>query len=143
MKRNKISIIVLSVILTIVICIISKEINVTYIFSTLVYSNGDNSDILFSKESGFYDHEFKLYIFAPTQEIYYTLDGSDPDQNSLKYTQPIIVGDASLNSNVYSMRTDVTTRFLDVLDENYIDLSNEPKYQLPNKPVDKCNVIFN
>lgn len=36
------------------------------------------SNLLFSKPSGFYEDPFTLEISAPTSEIYYTLDGTEP-----------------------------------------------------------------
>lgn len=62
----------------------------------------------FSVESGFYDNAFELEITADKDEvIYYTLDGSEPDIDSMHYTGPISITDASVNENVYSARTDL------------------------------------
>ena len=70
------------------------------------------------------------------------MDGSDPDKNSIKYETPIKISDASLNENVYSMRADVSARFLeDEIIENGGEVQKEPIYKLPEYPVDKCNVI--
>lgn len=63
---------------------------------------------VFSAESGFYEQDFLLELEAAGNErIYYTLDGSDPDGESLLYQEPIPIGDASLNENVYAKRTDL------------------------------------
>ena len=44
-------------------------------------------EFFLSRESGFYKEPFTLYIDGPsTSDIYYTLDGSEPDEKSLKYT---------------------------------------------------------
>ena len=52
---------------------------------------------------------FQLELFAPIgTEIYYTLDGSTPNENAIKYTEPILIGDATEKDNIYSMRTDVS-----------------------------------
>lgn len=62
----------------------------------------------FSKESGFYDDEFLLELSSvPDTEIYYTLDGSEPDVDSILYEEPIFIGDASQNDNIYAARTDL------------------------------------
>ena len=38
------------------ICMISKEANIKYIIGGMIYgTSGNNSDIIFSKESGFYE----------------------------------------------------------------------------------------
>ncbi len=81
----------------------------------------------FSRESGFYEEPFELRLTAPFgTEIYYTLDGSEPDENAILYTTPIFVDDATSHPNVYSMRT---------------DMADNPKYKLPDYPVDKCTVV--
>lgn len=96
-------------------------------------------NMIFSKESGFYDQEFRLRIYAPTEEIYYTLDGSDPDKNSLKYENAILVKDASDNPNVYAMDPNVTASFLEEEIEMYS--ANPEPYQLPDYKIDKCTVV--
>jgi len=80
----------------------------------------------FSHDSGFYQEEFYLKMTA--QEdccIYYTLDGSEPTQESFCYKSPILITDATDNPNVYSLRDDIS------LDPVYV----------PEYPVDKCNVV--
>ena len=76
---------------------------------------------VFSHDSGFYEGSFSLSISAfHAEEIYYTLDGSTPDENSLKYPGPIRITDATQNENTYSMRTDVSVGF-------YTDLLGQAK----------------
>ena len=93
---------------------------------------------VFSHDSGFYEGSFSLSISAfHAEEIYYTLDGSTPGENSLKYTGPIRITDATQNENTYSMRTDVSVGF-------YTDLLGQgegPGYTAPDFPVDKCTVV--
>ena len=49
-----------------------------------------------SLESGSYFSAQKLTISAgENAEIYYTTDGSEPDENSLKYTQPITISEST------------------------------------------------
>lgn len=63
----------------------------------------------FSVESGFYEEGFKLSIRAGLgEEIYYTLDGSEPTNRSIKYTGKIKIGDASDEANVYASRKDLS-----------------------------------
>lgn len=116
-----------------------------------------DSDFYFSAASGFYDYEFDLTIVAPTDEIYYTLDGSEPDKDSIHYSRSIHISDASDNENVYSVRTDTTTGFLteEIEDsqnayEEYVNEHQEiislgrveaPAYKVPDYNVDKCSVI--
>lgn len=103
---------------------------------------GDNkyTELTFSENSGFYEDTFQLEIFAPAgTEIYYTLDGSVPDEHALKYTEPILINDATANQNVYSVKEDVTAGFLkdDILTHGQIP----PDYMSPSFLVDKCTVI--
>ena len=57
---------------------------------------------VFSAESGFYDSEFMLSISAQEgEEIYYTLDGSIPDENDTLYTEEIVVKNISDTPNRY------------------------------------------
>ena len=95
----------------------------------------------FSRESGFYDEEFDLAISAPSgMQVYYTLDGSEPSEASIRYEGPIHLKDASENENVYSVREDVSTAFCYDLIEEYSYEKNSD-YKLPDYKVDKCNVV--
>ena len=80
----------------------------------------------FSRESGFYDSEFKLSLSAPEgYSIYYTLDGSDPTVDSNRYETPISVYDRSPEANVYSEVTDIDYGL----------------YTAPEDPVDKAMIV--
>lgn len=93
---------------------------------TLYHTTAQGStNIHFSHDSGFYEEPFYLEIHVPSGEIYYTLDGSEPDRNATRYTGPIYIGDASAQENVLSARTDISSW----------------KVTVPTEPVDKCTVL--
>lgn len=92
----------------------------------------DRTGLTFSRESGFYEEPFALELSAPIgTKIFYTLDGSVPDETAFLYTAPIIIDDATLHPNVYSMRTDLA----------YEATMEGFPYQLPDYAVDKCTVV--
>lgn len=96
-------------------------------------------EVFFSVEPGFYEESFKLEMSTKSGTIYYTLDGTVPDKNSIKYENPILITDATENDNVYSMRTDVSTGF----DKEEIEKisSNAPGYQVPDYKIDKATIV--
>lgn len=80
----------------------------------------------FSKESGFYEEDFWLTIDGGNgREVYYTLDGSIPTKESFKYSEPLLMQNASLNDNRWCIRTDLT--------------GNE--YEISEELVDKANIV--
>ena len=99
-----------------------------------------SAPVAFSMQSGFYNDAFYLELDAGKNDIYYTLDSSDPDKNSIRYTEPILIKDASENGNVYSLIEDVTPyNDVELLEKN--GLSRLYKYQIPQQPVDKATVV--
>lgn len=81
-----------------------------------------------SVESGFYEEDFYLEIKAPIGcQIFYTMDGTEPTTDAIRYTQPILIKDVSSNPNIYS-----------AVEEMYIW---DEKGYMPRNEVDKCNVI--
>ena len=78
---------------------------------------------VFSAESGFYDEEFLLSIQAGEgQKIYYTLDGSVPDENSTLYTDEILVYNPSSNPNVYKSVQNIVKDWLsEPVDSTLVD----------------------
>ncbi len=64
----------------------------------------------FSTPAGLYDEEFTLEIYGSEDfTIRYTLDGSEPDDNSPIYEQPILIVDRSPEDNDLSMITGMST----------------------------------
>ena len=102
------------------------------------------SRIIFSRPSGFYQDAFTLRIKAPTNEIYYTLDGTEPvrgQENTFRYEGGIEITDVTPQDNVHSARTDVTHSFdTDLLEEYAKDYPGKG-YQVPEDPVDKCTIL--
>lgn len=96
----------------------------------------------FSCESGFYNEPFYLELSAPPNaKIYYTLDCSDPDVNSIEYHSPILIESVSDKANTHSMRTDVSVGFYSDLIEGNDTVISAPKYTAPDYPVKKCMVV--
>jgi hypothetical protein len=63
----------------------------------------------FSHTAGFYSEPFDLTLEGyKTYSVYYTTDGSIPDENSTLYTGPIHIEDATSQPNTVSMRTDIS-----------------------------------
>lgn len=82
----------------------------------------------FSHESGFYEKEFKLMLKASKGEtIYYTLDGSEPTEESLRYREAITITDTSGNPNVCNAAKNV--------------VQDWKAYKPDNTPVDKARVV--
>lgn len=63
---------------------------------------------VFSKEEGFYQEEFLLELSAQKNQIYYTLDGSEPDMGDYLYTEPISISIKEQNADNWSVRDDIT-----------------------------------
>ena len=99
--------------------------------------------VSFSAASGFYDDPFYLELSANGGDIYYTLDSTDPDENSLRYTGPILIRDASPNENVYSMITETSVYLKSsLLGYSGISISSGINhFGLPKNPVDKATVV--
>ena len=93
-----------------------------------------------SAESGFYDDEFYLSIASSGDSpIYYTLDGSAPDENSPVYTKPIRVYDRSDEPNLVVNVPNTISNYL----EEYVEEGSEiVRIEQPiEEPVDKAFII--
>lgn len=81
---------------------------------------------IFEVTSGFYEEAFALHLYSPNGEkIYYTLDGSEPAEDSFLYENSIWITDNSQEENRYAGRTDLTPT----------------KDYTPDFPVDKAVVV--
>ena len=104
-------------------------------------TNGTGVDaVTFSRASGFYDDPFDLELRFDGGKIYYTLDSSDPDENSIPYEGPIHITDASANENVYCMNEDLSLEYhRDII--KHAGQSVHYGYRLPQSKVDKITVV--
>lgn len=133
MKIKKCVIMIGTMIILVLACGIKNKTDLKYLYAGVVYGskNQVGSELFFSKSNGFYEDSFYLDIYAPTEEIYYTLDGSEPTKESLKYTESLLIKDASENENIHSMREDLSAGFI----------AEEEKYQTPDYLIDKCTIL--
>lgn len=134
-KNRRFKGVIIITIISIVLIVILAEYRRTRAFVA-----DDIPQITFSRESGFYNDDFDLSIYTSKGDIYYTLDGTTPTCESIKYEGPIHLSDASQNENVYSMREDVSTGFYENLIEEYA-VYEAPGYKAPDFKIDKCNVV--
>ena len=89
--------------------------------------SNSSEEIVFSHKSGFYKDNFQLEITCPdpTAKIYYTTDGSIPDEASTLYSKPISLKNRTNEPNLLSAKTGIS------VGENYT----------PREKVTKANVI--
>ena len=94
---------------------------------------------LFFKRIRIFNEEFDLKISSIGGTIFYTLDGSIPTCNSIKYDGPIHILDASENDNVYSNKVDISQIYIINALNDFVmgDLSDI----IPQYKIDKCTVI--
>ena len=94
-------------------------------------------EIIFSKESGFYNSEFLLSLSTSSEslQIFYTEDGTDPTNSTTVklYTEPIKIKDRSQEENYYS-------NYEEDLDSP-LSISIFFGYKKPPFPIEKAMVI--
>lgn len=102
------------------------------IFSIIISIMSDNvQNPVFSVDSGFYDEPFELTLSAGYgNKIYYTLDGSNPIDNGMLYTDSINIYDISEEENIISSRKDISIEIVECQDES--------EYGFLDKKVDKA-----
>ena len=99
-----------------------------YVIEESKYLQGEEYIPQLSVKSGFYEEEFVLEINAPVgYDIYYTVDGTEPSVDAALYKEPILIKDASVNPNIYS-----------VVEEMY---TWDEKGDMPKDLVDKCSIV--
>ncbi len=83
---------------------------------------------VFSVDSGFYNGSFTLKLSAPEGcRIYYSVDSTVPDENSILYENGIEISNVSENPNVYNSIQNLVTDWLE--------------YIPPADPVDKAMIV--
>lgn len=80
---------------------------------------------VFSVDGGWFDSDVTVELTSSVGDIYYTLDGSDPDENSLKYEGAITISNRTEEGNYYSA--------IDGIDTECV--------YYPDYPVDKATVL--
>lgn len=88
---------------------------------------------VFSQNSGFFEEAFYLEMTAPAGgQIYYSLDGSEPNENSNIYSEPILIRDTSNDPNRYACIDNVSGL-------QVIGRGND--IYIPQQPIRKATVV--
>jgi len=87
----------------------------------------ENAKISFNYDTGFYSEPFYLEMICSRKyEIHYTLNGDTPTFLDDKYTDRILIENASIKENVYCNIDNVSYGF---------------DYSIPNSKINKCTVL--
>ena len=115
----------------------SKSIVKMYLLMLAIALTSSQEDVIFSRDSGFYDSEFLLALSTSSEalKIFYTTDGSDPTNSttSTEYIGPIRIIDRSQEPNIYG-------NYEEDMDSP-LSISYNSKYRKPPFPLDKAMVI--
>ena len=115
---------------------------ITGVFIVLYLFYDYNNQFRFSVKSGFYDEPFELQILGSKKyDVYYTIDGSMPTVDSIKYEDAIRIVDRNPEANEYSDRYDISTGYYSDEIAEYSYSVGDPGYVLPKFDVDKCTVV--
>ena len=78
---------------------------------TALTGYAEGPEVTFNLESGFYAKPQQLVITCdnPKAAVFYTLDGTVPDENSLRYEGPISLNDSSSRPDVLTSLTQANT----------------------------------
>ena len=114
-----------------------KEVITFIIFvASLPFLVSQETEVVFSHNSGFYPNEFELSLsVSDNSKIYFTIDSTNPTNSSTtkEYTQPIPIKDRTSEPNVYSAIEE---------DENSpVSISRGNNFKKPVYLVDKPMVI--
>ncbi|MFO7868249.1 MAG: CotH kinase family protein [Bacteroidales bacterium] len=82
--------------------IIQKVLVIFFIMHIGFISFSQEPGVIFSEQSGVKEHSFSLALYTenPDSEIYYTTDGTDPNQQSNHYTNPIEISQTTMVSAI-------------------------------------------
>ena len=114
----------------------SKHIFKMYLMLAIALTSS-KEDVIFSKDSGFYDSEFLLRLSTSSEalKIFYTTDGSDPTNSttSTEYIGPIRIIDRSQEPNIYG-------NYEEDMDSPY-SISYNKNYKKPPFLLEKAMVV--
>jgi hypothetical protein len=104
-----------------------------FIFFNII-TNAQNTGVIFSEPSGVKTEPFNLSLTTEDDNriIYYTLNGSEPDQNSTRYAQPIQITQTTMVSAISYLNGVADEYFSKV---GFIYLSNDMSQFSSNLPL--------
>ena len=115
----------------------SKSIVKMYLLMLAIALISSQEDVIFSRDSGFYDSEFLLRLSTSSEalKIFYTTDGSDPTNSttSTEYIGPIRIIDRSQEPNIYG-------NYEEDMDSPY-SISYNKNYKKPPFLLEKAMIV--
>jgi len=104
--------------------------------------NAKTSDLTptLSHEGGFYTESFWLTIIPKSNTVvYYTLDGSTPNEQSLKYQEPLLIEETWIDQ--HHEEVNITKSTEDILSPISFIRTSEAKWKLPQGDIFKATVL--